>query len=333
MNTITRPRIAAAASGLGLLALAACGSAPSATTSTAPQTGYPVTITSCGTDTALAAQPQQLVTLNEGATLVALALGLEKQMAGTAYLDDAIPAKWKAAYDSVPVLSDEYPSLEKLLAAHPDLAYASYGSAFDAKEGVATTTELAKDGIATYVSPFGCVDKSKRAAPTWDSAWSEIETLGKAFNVAAKATTVIDGQKQTLEALKTAAVGKGLNVLWYDSGTKTPTVGGGGSGPQLILDAVGAHNIFGDLEGGWPEASWEKVVAANPDAIVLADASWDTAQAKIDYLEHDPVLSQLAAVRNHRYVVLPFSESTPGVLLIDGATAVSEGLKKLGISK
>lgn len=39
-----------------------------------------------------------------------LALGLEDQLAGTAYLDDAVPPKWKRAYDEVPVLSKEYPT-------------------------------------------------------------------------------------------------------------------------------------------------------------------------------------------------------------------------------
>src|SRR3546814_11501792 len=84
-------------------------------------------------------------TLNQGATEVVLALGLEDQLAGTAYLDDAVPEKWREAYESVPVLSAEYPTADDLVQADPDLLYASYGSAFQTK--IAGTQEpLEQDG-------------------------------------------------------------------------------------------------------------------------------------------------------------------------------------------
>ena len=67
--------------------------------------------------------------------------------------------------------------------------------------------------------------------------------------------------------------------------------------------------------------------------IVLADASWSTAEEKIAYLEKDPVLSQLTAVEQESYVTIPFSESTPGVRLADGAVAVSEQLAKLDLKR
>ena len=122
-------------------------------------------------------------------------------------------------------------------------------------------------------------------------------------------------------------------MFWYDSGTKAPYVGAGQGGPQLILDAVGATNVFADLDGGWAEGNWEDVIAADPDVIVLADASWDEASAKLAHLENDPVLSQLRAVEESRFVTIPFSESTPGVRLVDGAVSVSEQLAKLELER
>ncbi|WP_269087291.1 hypothetical protein [Ornithinimicrobium sp. CNJ-824] len=41
------------------------------------------------------------------------------------------------------------------------------------------------------------------------------------------------------------------------------------------------------------------------------------------------MLSQLRAVREERYVVIPFSETTPGVRLVDGAQRLSEQLRAL----
>ncbi|MFJ2807975.1 ABC transporter substrate-binding protein [Kitasatospora sp. NPDC087271] len=309
--------------------LGACTGAPAPTTSGGTAgTAAPVSVDNCGTTVTVGAPPDRLVTLNEGATEVALALGLQSRMAGTAYLDDSIPEKWKAAYDSVPVLSKDYPTKEKLLAARPDFLYASYSSAFTDKVA-GTRGELRGQGIPSYLSPFGCSDKSQVPPTTWQAVWGELNDVAKVFGVTERAAAIQQQQEQQLAEFTATAAGKGLKVLWYDSDTKAPFVGAGHGGPQLVLDAVGARNVFGDLPGGWQNVSWEKVVAADPDAIVVADAGWDTAQSKIDYLENDPVLSKLTAVQRKAFVVVPFSESTPGVLLADGAARVSAGLGRL----
>lgn len=306
-------------------------SASETPTSEEPAAAFPVTVTSCGFSSELTKAPAHAVTLNQGATEVALALGVESQLAGTAYLDDEIPAKWKAAYDSVPVLAVEYPDRETLLAAEPDFLYASYASAFDDKVA-GTQAELAGDGIATYVSPFGCPKDQGRAETSFESVWSEVETVAQAFGVPERAEAFRTEQQQQLATLGEQAAGKGHTIFWYDSGDKTPYVGAGQGGPQLIIDAIGGTNIFADLEGGWTDASWEQVLKADPDVIVLADASWDTAATKKAYLESDPVLKDLRAVKAGNIVTVPFSESTPGVRLVDGAVSVAEQIAALGLS-
>jgi iron complex transport system substrate-binding protein len=309
------------------LLLAGCAGAPEADpVAKDAEPGFPVEVTSCGHSSTLVAPPERAVTLNQGATEVMLALGLEDRMAGTAYLDDpAPPARWAQAYASVPVISKEYPSREELLAAEPDFVYASYASAFDPK--VAGPPEELDDlGIGSYLSPFGCDDDSDRPEPSFEAVWDELEAIGAAFGVPDDAADVVAAQRRTLAGLHDDAVGDGTTVFWYDSGDKTPLAGVGGGGPQLVLDAVGATNVFADLAGGWEDVSWERVVAADPDVIVLADAGWSTAEEKIAYLERDPVLSQLRAVRREAYAVVPYSQSTPGVTLVDGAAALADQL-------
>lgn len=326
----------AGATVLGLL-LTGCAGEPESEAKPKPEAtaqtsvDYPVQIVSCGRTTTIEAPVERGVTLNQGATEVALALGVEKQLAGTAYLDDAVPEKWKAAYDSVPVLSAEYPKQEEFLAAEPDFAYASYSSAFE-KGTIGTQDELAEDDhIASYVSPFGCDDKEKRPPQTMESVWDEIDGIAAAFGVPDRAAELRAEQQRQLAELAEAKAGDGITVFWYDSGDKTPFVGAGGGGPQLVLEAIGATNIFADLDGSWGEGNWENVVAADPDVIVFADAGWSTAADKQAYLEKDPVLSQLSAVKNKAYVTVPFSESTVGVRLVDGAISVAEQLSGLDL--
>lgn len=139
------------------LVLAGCADAPeaepaaSSTGDSSEGSAFPVDVSACGHTLTIAAAPERTVTLNQGATEVMLALGLEDRMAGTAYLDDPEPpTRWADAYTSVPVISKEYPTREELLAVEPDFVYASYVSAFDPKVA-GPQQELAGLGIGSYL--------------------------------------------------------------------------------------------------------------------------------------------------------------------------------------
>ena len=122
-----------------------------------------------------------------------------------------------------------------------------------------------------------------------------------------------------LDAALATAPGAGLKAFLFDSGTDTPFTAGCCGSAGLLLESVGLENIAGDVEGRWADLSWEAVVIADPDVIVLNDAGWSTAADKQAYLEADPVLSQLRAVREQRYISVPFSETVLGVRFVDGA--------------
>ncbi|KRA39525.1 iron ABC transporter substrate-binding protein [Nocardioides sp. Root614] len=313
-----------------LTALTACAGAPIEERTSSPTSGYPVEVTTCGFTSTLDARPTRAITMNQGATEVALALGVEDQLAGTGYIDDAVPAEWKEAYDSVPVLSDQYPDHETVISVKPDFVYGSYISAYD-DEAAGSQEQLADLGIASMTSLFGCGDGDAKpvGGTTFETVWDEIDLVAKAFGVPERAEAIRTEQQEVLEGLESENAGAGITVFWYDSGDRTPYVGTGEGGPQLILDAVGATNVFADIPHGWTDVAWEKVIAADPDVIVLADASWSTAKEKIAYLRNDPVLSRMRAVEAEAFVTLPFSETTPGVRLADGAVDVAGQLEEL----
>lgn len=310
-----------------LLVLNACAGAPEADDAEQGSDDYPVTIDGCGHTTTVDAPPENAVTMNQGATEVALALGVEDHLAGTAYLDDEVPDEWKPAYDSVDVLAEEYPDQETLLEVEPDLVYASYVSAFD-KDAAGSRDELEESGIPSYLSPFGCADEPDEV--TFETAWQEVENVAEIFDVPERADEIEQDQQDELERLAEEDAGQDTDVFWYDSGDDDVLAGAGQGGPQLILDAIGATNVFSDVDGGWADVSWERVLEADPDVIVLADAESSTAEEKIDNLQQDPALRDLRAVQEEAFVTVPFSESTPGVRLVDGADRVAEQLQDLG---
>lgn len=308
--------------------LAGCGTAEQAAAPSSRANGkFPVTVSTCDFASEVKAEPRRIVTMNQGATEVALALGVADRMVGTAYLDDAVAPRFQADYARIPVLAAKYPTQEKMLSVRPDLVYGSYNSAFSEKNA-GDRARLQGQGIATLLAPAGCAKKPERAS--WDLIWDELTAAGEAFGTEATAQKLIEEQKTELRGPALTGAARGQRILWWDFGAQAGlNVGAGKGTPQLLIESVGGVNVFAHLPGNWAEVSLENVVGTNPDVIVVADTVGHPAQERIDQARKDPAMGQLRAVRENRFVVIPFSETTSGVRLLDGARRVADGIKAL----
>lgn len=313
-------------------ALAAC--APSTATeepvtaSPSPSGGFsPVTLDNCGTEVSLDAPPERVVTIKSTATEMLLALGLEDVLVGTAFSDGPVPEAYADAAASVPVLSDKVPGQEALLEVQPDLVYGGWESNFS-PEGAGDRDALAALGITTYVAPAACKGEAYMPDPlTFDELFDEIREVASLFGAGDRAEELVAEQEAALASVTPAA--EGTTALWYSSGTDTPYVGAGIGAPQMMLDAVGLTNVFADVHDTWTSAGWEQVVAADPDVIVLVDAAWNTAESKVALLESNPATRELTAVREHRYLTLPFPAAEAGVRNADAVVDLAEQLAAL----
>jgi len=315
----------------GLLALAACSAgapaaAPSATPSDAPATYAPVTLDNCGTEITFDSPPQRVVTIKSSTTEMLLALGLADALVGTAFADGPVPDRWAADVADVPVLSDKVPGQEALLEAEPDLVYAGWESNLSA-DGAGERSTLDALGIATYVSPSACKDPAYQPDPlTFDDVLGEIREVGDVFGVPAAAADVVAEQQATLDAIEPV---DGATAVWWSSGTDTPYVGAGIGAPQMLMETAGLTNVFADVDDTWTSVGWEQVVAADPDVLVLVDSAWNSAQKKMDFLAAHPAASQLTAVREQRYVVVPFAASEAGVRNAQAASDIADAVRAL----
>ncbi|MEU9860403.1 ABC transporter substrate-binding protein [Streptomyces sp. NPDC047971] len=289
--------------------LAGCAAPSEQTPAAKAAPGFPYTVSNCGVKTTYQAPPQRAVTMNQHVTEVMLALGLEKSLVGTAYLDDRILPAYKAAYDSVPVLAKEYPAKEALLAANPDFVYGGYASAFDAKSG-RSRDDLKAAGVNTRLNMEYCPSGASSLA----DLYREVDEVGRTFGVPDR------GERWTADAKKTVAATerklKGLApvpVFVYDSGDKAAfTAGGKGIGNELITRA-GGRNVFADLDKAFGDATWEQVVARKPEVIVIYDYGSTTVEQKKKRLLEDPALKDVPAIRNERFAVMPLSDAVLGV--------------------
>lgn len=326
-------RAAALAAGAGLVAvLAACspgGASGSASPSgtAGPGDVYPLTLDNCGTQVTFDRAPERVVTIKSTSTEMLLALGLEDRIVGTAFADGPVPDEWADAAAGLEVVSDNVPGREAVLALQPDLVYGGWESNFS-DDGAGDRATLAGDGIATYVSPAACKGEGYQPDPlTFDALFDEIREVATIFDVPERAEELIADQQAELDTVEPPA--EPTTALWYSSGTDQPYVGAGIGAPQMVLDAVGLTNVFADVHDTWTSTGWEQVVAADPDVIVLVDATWNTADSKIALLEENAATNQLRAVREQRYLTLPFPAAEAGVRSASAVVDLAEQLRAL----
>lgn len=266
-------------------------------------------------------------------------LGLTDHLVGTAYETDPIPEDISAEYDAVPLLTDGLLTHEGLLETQPDFAYSSFAS-FLTAENAGERDELHDLGIPTYLTEFDCAyHEAVEGGATFDMFFDEIADIAEIFDVPAAGEELVEEQRATLEdGLTTAEKISGTPTLaWFystASSEATPSVAGPGGLPQTITEMIGAENLFEDASTKWPEVSWDEFAERDPDVIVLADLSrgypGDTAEEKIDFLREDPLTSEMEAVQQERFIVVPGQHMDPSVHSVEAVPAVAEGLVDMG---
>lgn len=321
----------------GALALAGCAGdpTPSSTADAAMPSpvgtepaSAPLELQNCGVTTTVAAPPQRVVTVKSSTFELLLALGLADRVVGAAFLDGEVPAPWDEDAAGVPVVADAAPGREAVLDLEPDMVFAGWESTFSA-DGVGERAELERAGVLTYVAPAACRGDGRPDPLTFETVFGHVEEAGAIFGVPEAAAALVAEQQERLATVEPD--GRGLRALWYSSGADVPYVGAGIGAPQMIMDAIGLENVAADVRDSWTPFGWEQVVEAQPDVIVLVDATWNSAQQKIDQLEAHPTASRLPAVREQRYLVVPFAATEAGVRNVDATVRLAQELAALEV--
>jgi iron complex transport system substrate-binding protein len=262
----------------------------------------------CG-ETWSVAQPSRIVALNQHAADLVLALGAGSSLVGVAYLDDTEAGQRPSEYFGVPVIARQYPASEVLYAQKPDLVIGGFATAFG--DGVTSRSGLARNGVGSYLLESAC---NGHSLDYFAHVRNDLLTLGKLLHKQPQARQLIEALDADLaRAQALAAPGKPLSVFYLDSEVKGLDSEGQRGFVTTLLAAAGARNVFGEINQYRVTVSRETLLASDPDVILLADADWSPASRKRYLLKHDPVLSQLRAVRENRLVDIPFTHLLPTV--------------------
>jgi iron complex transport system substrate-binding protein len=327
--------LAASGTLLAIIGLAACGSSsPTATASAKPGSSYPVTVTSCGVPVSYDRAPQRAVSNDINTTEDMLALGLESHMAGTfgavgdGPVGQPIPSQYQAGFNEVrDVDPQNYFTLEELVALHPDFLFAGWNYGLQVGTNL-TPAYLAKFGIKTLVLEESCahVQPGKNSISINDT-YTDLRNLGAIFGVQSRANSLIASMQAQVAAVQAKVARlKPIKVFDYDSGEASPVTGPGLAMPTAEIALGGGVNIFASLKQSWTTVSWEQVVAAQPQCIIINDYGTPTAAQKEKFLETFPASKNLPAVKNRCFLALSYDEVTPSPRNAQAVVAIARWL-------
>lgn len=299
---------------------------PSNNTST-----YPVTVESCGESITFDSAPKRALSFDTNMTEIMLALGLEDNMVG--YWISGVPVanEYQEQVKNIPLISTETwppPSLEVILNFDPDFVFGAWNYNFSEESGV-TPEKLAATGVKSYVLTESCIAVGMQPDESLESTYTDILNIGRIFGVEARAIELVNQMREKITAVqsKIGSVDTPLRGFYYGGGADTAFTAGKYAMATKMMNAVGAENIFGDVEDDWiPAAGWEKVIELDPEFIMIDDTPWESAEQRIKTLESLPQLSSITAIREKRYVVLQWTYILPGMEMDEGIEALAKAL-------
>ncbi|MDO8709726.1 ABC transporter substrate-binding protein [Pseudomonas sp.] len=280
----------------------------------AEATNYPLTIQSCNREVTFTQAPKHAVSHDINMTQMMLALGLKPRMAGYSGVSGwkSVTPEMQTILDGLPELAAKYPSVETLLNANVDFFFAGWDYGMRVG-GDLTPQTLQPLGINVYELTESCAFVMKRPPASLEDTYNDLRNLGKIFDVQDRANALIaQMQAQVTEVRKGLPADK-PRVFLYDSGEDRAMTSGRLGMPQALIDAAGGRNILDDVEASWTRVNWEDVVERNPQVIVIVDYGEVTAEQKEQFLLSNKALQSVDAIKNQRFIVIPYVQATPGI--------------------
>ncbi|MFW6774258.1 ABC transporter substrate-binding protein [Nocardioides sp. CPCC 205120] len=333
MSSSPARRVGVVSLALGASLLGGCGS-----DGAAPAAGGGITVENCGEDLTVAEPVTELYAYDGGIISIALAAGARDELVAVtgverdqdvlelAYPDDRV--------DDLRVVGDQFPTLENVLAVDPQLMFAGWGYGFsEARNLVPEMVE--EHGIATYLLSETCQqgDGGRGTMDAWTALTTDLRNIGELTGHAATAERVVADIEARRTALEQAPQPEEAPTAFlFDSGTDAIFTSGSYGGPQAIFDAAGVTSATADVDDTWTEVGWETLAAADPDVIFFVDYPGQSFEDKVEVLRSNPASRDLAAVREERFVNLPYALWVSGPLNIDAAEWVRRAVEHFGFA-
>jgi len=310
---------------LSVLLLVACAPAPSAGTSppasaAAPPpsspasspsaAAFPLTLTDdAGREVALDAEPQRIVSLAPSNTEIVCALDACDLIVGVTDFDDYPPE----VADVEKVVVGAQVDVEAVIAAQPDLVLAAGNEL--------TPTSVIEQLIDLDVPVMTLYPESL------DGIYADIELVGQALDRVDAAGALVDDMTSRVDAVRTAVAELERPRTFYEVGVFEGTIYTAGEGSFLasLIETAGGDPVTGDALSTSIEI--EDLVAADPELILLGDASYDSSITPESVAARQGWATMTAVVEGR---VVPVTDdiviTRPGPRIVDGLEALARAI-------
>jgi len=280
----------------------------------AEPTRYPLTIQSCNRQVVFNEAPRHALSHDINMTQMMLALGLKSRMVGYSGISGwkSVTPEMAKILDGLPELAAKYPSVETLLSANVDFFFAGWDYGMRVG-GDLTPQTLQPLGINVYELTESCAFVMKRPAASLEDTYNDLRNLGRIFDVQDRANELIATMQAQVAEVRKHLPADQPRVFLYDSGEDRAMTSGRLGMPQALIDAAGGRNILDDVETSWTRVNWENVVERNPQVIVIVDYGEVSAEQKKQFLLDNPALQSVDAIKQRRFIVIPYVQATPGI--------------------
>lgn len=220
------------------------------------------TLDNYGRTVEITEKPTSVLTLGPNVTELFVALGLSDYVVGNSLNNHSrgpLP-EYEAEYEAIPELTYGSATREAVISSGADFIY---GIDWEFGEGGLDIEELETYGITTYVNQ----------ATTLEDMYQEILDIGKIFQIEETAEAFVADQQKRIAAVQEKISDQDpIHVLVYDSGGDGVFTAGGTNFETLLIEYAGGHNVFDQItDKQWATVSFEEVLAAEPDVIVVHD--------------------------------------------------------------
>jgi iron complex transport system substrate-binding protein len=249
---------------------------------------------------------RRIVSLAPNLTETVFALGQGDLLVGDTDYCTYPPEALKKTHVGGPV----NPSLEEVMALHPDLVLAT-----PTINRLVTVQALERLGVAVYVADPRTVDQ----------ILSSTERLGSLLGASEQASTIVAALRDRLDQLRERLSGSQPRsvffVTWVD-----PLISVGGN--TFLADALrlaGAHSVIASPQD-WPTVSLEQVVHSQPEYLIFSSDDPGQVQHQVAELRSRPGWQGLEALRQSRIIILSEAFSRPAPRLIDSIEQLARAL-------
>ena len=297
-----------------------------------------ITVTNCGEELTLPSTAKKMYVNDGNIISLVLAVGGAENITAVSSLarDKAVlKQKFGSEVDGLKEVADQYPTLESILAATPDLVVAGWNYGFS--EGKNLTPDVLKEkGIPSYLLTESCRQEgsTKRGiVDPWESVRIDLNNLGKITGNEDKAKEVVKDMDDRLKQLDDAKKPEKAPVVFvFDSAKDTIFTSGSYGAPEAIINKAGGVNATTDIEDTWTTVTWEKLATAKPDVFAFVDYPGQSYEEKVEILKTHPVSKDLDAVKEERFINLPYALWTASPMNIDAAEYVRKGLEQYNLA-